>query len=64
MGDLNALAWVDGVGVNNGFLSPGASRPFLEITAALTENEVYVSEMVSAQISLEQYFLEGYRGVA
>ena len=56
---LNALAWVDSVGSDNGYLIAGveADRSW-EITAALSRNEVYVSEMVSAQISLEQYFLE------
>ena len=62
---LNALAWVDSVGTDNGYLVAGveADRSW-EITAALSRNEVYVSEMVSAQISLEQYFLEVTEGVA
>ena len=56
---LNALAWVDGVSADNGFLvaSIEADRSW-EITAALSRNEVYVAEMTPAQISLEQYFLD------
>ena len=56
---LNALAWVDGVSADNGFLVAGveAERSW-EITAALSRNEVYVAEMNPAQISLEQYFLD------
>ena len=56
---LNALAWVDGVSVDNGYLvaSVDADRSW-EITAALSRNEVYVAEMTPAQISLEQYFLD------
>ncbi len=56
---LNALAWVESVNADNGYLvaSVDASRSW-EITAALSRNEVYVSEMTSAQMSLEQYFLD------
>ena len=56
---LNALAWVDGVSVDNGFLVAGvdAARSW-EITAALSRNEVYVAEMTTDQMSLEQYFLD------
>ncbi len=56
---LNALAWVDGVSADNGYLvaSVEADRSW-EITAALSRNEVYVAEMTPAQISLEQYFLD------
>ncbi len=56
---LSALAWVDGVSADNGFLVAGveADRSW-EITAALSRNEVYVAEMTPAQISLEQYFLD------
>ena len=56
---LNALAWVDGVSADNGYLlaTVDAARSW-EITAALSRNEVYVSEMTAAQISLEQYFLD------
>ena len=56
---LNALAWVEGVSTDNGFLvaSVDADRSW-EITAALSRNEVYVAEMTPAQISLEQYFLD------
>ena len=56
---LNALAWVEGVSADNGYLVAGvdAARSW-EITAALSRNEVYVAEMTSAQISLEQYFLD------
>ena len=68
---LNALAWVDSVSTDNGYLVAGvAPDRSWEITAALSRNEVYVAEMTSAQISLEQYFLdvtdeaEGQRQVA
>ena len=56
---LSALAWVDGVSADNGYLvaSVEADRSW-EITAALSRNEVYVAEMTPAQISLEQYFLD------
>ena len=56
---LNALAWVDGVTADNGYLVAGvdADRSW-EITAALSRNEVYVAEMAPAQMSLEQYFLD------
>ena len=56
---LNALAWVDGVSADNGYLVAGVSPDrSWEITAALSRNEVYVAEMNPAQISLEQYFLD------
>ena len=56
---LNALAWVDSVSADNGYLVAGvAPDRSWEITAALSRNEVYVSEMTSAQMSLEQYFLD------
>ena len=56
---LNALAWVDGVSGDNGFLiaEVDAARSW-EITAALSRNEVYVAEMTPSQMSLEQYFLD------
>ncbi len=56
---LNALAWVESVSADNGYLlaTVDAARSW-EITAALSRNEVYVSEMTAAQISLEQYFLD------
>ena len=56
---LNALAWVDSVSADNGYLLAGvdAARSW-EITAALSRNEVYVAEMTPAQMSLEQYFLD------
>ena len=56
---LNALAWVDSVTADNGYLVAGvdAARSW-EITAALSRNEVYVAEMTTAQMSLEQYFLD------
>ena len=56
---LNALAWVDSVTADNGYLVAGvdAARSW-EITAALSRNEVYVAEMAPAQMSLEQYFLD------
>ena len=56
---LSALAWVDSVSADNGYLVAGvAPDRSWEITAALSRNEVYVSEMTSAQMSLEQYFLD------
>ncbi len=56
---LNALAWVESVSADNGYLvaEVDAARSW-EITAALSRNEVYVAEMTAAQISLEQYFLD------
>ena len=56
---LNALAWVDSVSADNGYLVAGVppDRSW-EITAALSRNEVYVAEMTSTQMSLEQYFLD------
>ena len=56
---LNALAWVDNVSAENGYLITGvdADRSW-EITAALSRNEVYIAEMTPAQMSLEQYFLD------
>jgi ABC-2 type transport system ATP-binding protein len=56
---LNALAWVEGVSADNGYLLAGvAPGRSWEITAALSRNEVYVAEMAPAQMSLEQYFLD------
>ncbi len=56
---LNALAWVDSVSADSGYLvaTVDAARSW-EVTAALSRNEVYVAEMTPAQISLEQYFLD------
>ncbi|CAI8028809.1 Uncharacterized ABC transporter ATP-binding protein YdbJ [Geodia barretti] len=60
---LTALAWVDGISADNGYLvaSVEADRSW-EITAALSRNEVYVAEMAPAQMSLEQYFLDVTEG--
>ena len=56
---LNALAWVESVSADNGYLLAGvAPDRSWEVTAALSRNEVYVAEMSPAQISLEQYFLD------
>ena len=56
---LSALAWVDGVSADNGYLVASVEEDrSWEITAALSRNEVYVAEMTPAQISLEQYFLD------
>ena len=56
---LNALSWVESVNADDGYLVAGLSPDrSWEITAALSRNEVYVAEMTSAQISLEQYFLD------
>ena len=56
---LTALAWVDSVSADNGYLVAGveAARSW-EITAALSRNQVYVAEMTPSQMSLEQYFLD------
>ena len=56
---LSALAWVDSVSADNGYLVAGVdvARSW-EITAALGRNEVYVAEMTPSQMSLEQYFLD------
>ena len=62
---LNALAWVDSVSTDNGYLVAGVTPDrSWELTAALSRNEVYVAEMAPAQISLEQYFLDVTEGVA
>ena len=60
---MSALAWVDSVSADNGYLVAGVhpDRSW-EITAALSRNEVYVAEMTAAQISLEQYFLDVTEG--
>ena len=56
---LTALDWVDSVSAANGYLVAGvAPDRSWEITAALSRNDVYVAEMTSAQMSLEQYFLD------
>jgi ABC-2 type transport system ATP-binding protein len=56
---LNALAWVDSVSTDNGYLVAGVTPDrSWELTAALSRNEVYVAEMAPAQMSLEQYFLD------
>ena len=62
---LDALAWVEGVSAENGYLIAGveAERSW-EITAALSRNEVYIAEMSPSQISLEQYFLDVTEGEA
>ena len=63
---LNALAWVDSVSTDNGYLVAGSDpRPLLGVfAAALSRNEVYVAEMAPAQMSLEQYFLDVTEEVA
>ena len=62
---LTALAWVESVSADNGYLIAGvAPDRSWEITAALSRNEVYVAEMAPAQMSLEQYFLDVTAGVA
>ena len=56
---LSALDWVAGVSESNGDLL--ASAPVersWELTAALSESDVYVAEMAPVETSLEQYFLE------
>ena len=56
---MSALAWVESVTPDNGYLVAGVNPDrSWEITAALSRNEVYIAEMTSAQISLEQYFLD------
>ena len=56
---LTALDWVDSVSAANGYLVAGvAPERSWEITAALSRNDVYVAEMTSVQMSLEQYFLD------
>ncbi len=56
---MSALAWVDSVSADNGYLVAGvAPERSWEITAALSRNQVYVAEMSPAQMSLEQYFLD------
>lgn len=60
---LSALAWVDSVSGDNGYLVAGvAPERSWEITAALSRNQVYVAEMTPAQMSLEQYFLDVTEG--
>ncbi len=61
---LNALAWVDGVSADNGYLVAGVEPDrSWEISAALSRNDVFVAEMTPSQISLEQYFLDVTEGV-
>lgn len=56
---MSALAWVESVTADNGYLVAGVNPDrSWEITAALSRNEVYIAEMTSAQMSLEQYFLD------
>ena len=56
---MSALAWVDSVSADNGYLVAGvAPERSWEITAALSRNQIYVAEMSPAQMSLEQYFLD------
>ena len=62
---MSALAWVESVTPDNGYLVAGVNPDrSWEITAALSRNEVYIAEMTSAQISLEQYFLDVTAGEA
>ena len=56
---LSGLEWVGEVAVSDGTLlvTAPAERSW-ELTAALSQAQVYVTEMWPLQISLEQYFLE------
>ena len=56
---LAALDWVEEVGVENGTVVITApSERAAELSAALGQADIYVTEMTSGQESLESYFLE------
>lgn len=56
---LASLPWITGVRSEDGYLvASAAPERSWEVTAALSQQEVYVSEMAPVQISLEDYFLE------
>ncbi len=56
---LSALEWVDAVTTEGDFLHASAPQErSADLTAALSQSEVYVAEMGPVGTSLEQYFLE------
>ncbi len=58
-GILSALDWVEDVSRDDGALlvNVGTERSW-ELTAVLSGSQVYVAEMATSQMSLEEYFLE------
>jgi ABC-2 type transport system ATP-binding protein len=58
-GVLASLDWVLGVSVENGYLVAEAPPDRSgELTRALAQREIFVTEMAPARVSLERYFLE------
>ena len=56
---LSDVPWVDGVRAEDGYLVVGAEpERSWELTQALAEHGVYVSEMAPQKLSLERYFLD------
>ena len=56
---LGTLKWVSGVRIENGYLVPEVPPERSgDLTKALSEQGVYVTEMSPVQISLESFFLE------
>ncbi|MFC1944238.1 ABC transporter ATP-binding protein [Chloroflexota bacterium] len=56
---INDLPWVQGTRTEDGYLvTMVPPERSWELTAALSEQGVFVSEMAPLQVSLEQYFLE------
>ena len=56
---LGTLKWVSAVSIENGYLVPEVPPERSgDLTKALSEQGVYVTEMSPIQISLERFFLE------
>ncbi|MBI2165092.1 MAG: ABC transporter ATP-binding protein [Chloroflexi bacterium] len=56
---LTSMPWIAGVSDEDGYLVASvAPERSWEVTAALAQQGVYISEMTPAQRSLEEYFLE------
>jgi len=56
---LSGLPWISGIRGENGYLvASAAPERSWEVTQALAQQDVYISEMSPDQISLEEYFLE------
>ena len=59
IGVLSALDWVDEVKADEGALMVAATlERSSELTAALAQVGIYVREMSSVKLSLEEYFLD------
>ena len=56
---INSVPWVAGIRMEDGYLivTAAVDRAW-ELTKALSEQGIYVSELVAVQASLEEYFLE------